>query len=251
MAQFVEKVFRSRQVLLEILRDRGYDTTGPDKFGPEEIRAALAAAPNGRTLEFTVKAKEGAKVPTPNVRVYTIMTRLKQRLPGFMANLVPQPGLDETSAARDMTALSSPVDPAQTSVICLINELDNENRIPDVFYKESAAAWRRHKIRLTFFSMDTLLFNPLKHVLVPKHEIVPEEQHEALLNSLYVLNKSQFPGISYSDAAVRVLGAVPGDIIKVTRASPTAGEVVLYRNVTYPGGESNVGGEADSDEEED
>lgn len=247
MAQFVEKVFRSRQVLLDILRDRGYDTTGPDKFGPEEIREALAATPNGRQLEFTVKAKEGAKVPTPNIRVYTVVIRLKQRLGGFIQNLLPQPGLEDT-AARDMSVLSSPLDPAQTSVIVLINELDNENRIPDVFYKESANAWRRHKIRLTFFSMDSLLFNPMKHVLVPKHEIVPEEQHEALLNSLYVTNKTQFPRISYSDPIVRVLGAVPGDILKITRASPTAGEAILYRTVTYPGGESDVGNPDEDDE---
>jgi DNA-directed RNA polymerase subunit H len=96
--------------------------------------------------------------------------------------------------------------------------------------------------------MDSLLFNPVKHVLVPKHEIVPEEQHEALLNSLYVTNKAQFPRISYSDPIVRVLGAVPGDILKITRASPTAGETILYRTVTYPGGESDVGNPDEDDE---
>jgi hypothetical protein len=43
MAQFVEKVFRSRQTLLDVLHDRGYDTTGAQKFGPEEIREAIQA----------------------------------------------------------------------------------------------------------------------------------------------------------------------------------------------------------------
>ena len=65
MAQYIEKVFRSRQVLLDILKERGYDTTGVEKYGPNEIREALVATPNGKALEFTVKAREGMTPATP------------------------------------------------------------------------------------------------------------------------------------------------------------------------------------------
>ena len=87
MSQFVEKVFRSRQTLLEVLHDRGYDTVGTSKFGPEEIREALAATPNGKGLEFTVKAREGQIVPTPTVRVYIFLGRIKQKLPVELRDL--------------------------------------------------------------------------------------------------------------------------------------------------------------------
>jgi len=227
MAQFVEKVFRSRQTLLEVLHDRGYDTTGAEKFGPDEIREALAAAPNGKALEFTLKAREGQSVPTPTVRVYVFSIRLKQKLPGFLTSLETPVGASEPTA-RQPDKLGSPVDPALTSVICLINE-----PVVPVFNQASVNAWVQRNLRLSFFFMDSFQMNPLKHYLVPPHEIVPKEQHEALMKGLYITQKSQFPLIRYhEDPITRVIGSVPGDIIKITRPSPTSGEYVIYRICT-------------------
>jgi len=227
MAQFVEKVFRSRQTLLEVLHERGYDTTGAEKFGPDEIREALAAAPNGKALEFTLKAREGQSVPTPTVRVYVFSIRLKQKLPGFLTSLETPVGASEPTA-RQPDKLGSPVDPALTSVICLINE-----PVVPVFNQASVNAWVQRNLRLSFFFMDSFQMNPLKHYLVPPHEIVPKEQHEALMKGLYITQKSQFPLIRYhEDPITRVIGSVPGDIIKITRPSPTSGEYVIYRICT-------------------
>jgi DNA-directed RNA polymerase subunit H (RpoH/RPB5) len=227
MAQFVEKVFRSRQTLLEILHERGYDTTGAEKFGPDEIREALAATPNGKALEFTLKAREGQSVPTPTVRVYVFSIRLKQKLPGFLTSLETPVGASEPTA-RQPDKLGSPVDPALTSVICLINE-----PVVPVFNQASVNAWVQRNLRLSFFFMDSFQMNPLKHYLVPPHEIVPKEQHEALMKGLYITQKSQFPLIRYhEDPITRVIGSVPGDIIKITRPSPTSGEYVIYRICT-------------------
>jgi DNA-directed RNA polymerase subunit H len=70
----------------------------------------------------------------------------------------------------------------------------------------------------------------LKHVLVPKHEIVPEEFHKKLLDSVYITTKAKLPEIKYHiDPITRCIGAVPGDIIRITRPSQSSGETVLYR----------------------
>ena len=75
--------------------------------------------------------------------------------------------------------------------------------------------------------------NPLKHYLVPAHEIIPRDQHEVLMKGLYITQKSQFPLIRYHDDPItRVIGAVPGDLIKITRPSPSAGEYIVYRFCT-------------------
>lgn len=228
MSQFVEKVFRSRQTLLEVLHDRGYDTVGTSKFGPEEIREALAATPNGKGLEFTVKAREGQIVPTPTVRVYIFLGRIKQKLPGFITSLETPVGVAPEASSRQPDKLGSPVDPAHTSIICLINE-----PVVPVFNQASVNAWAIRNLRLSFFYMDSFLMNPLKHYLVPLHEIVPNEQHEALMKSLYITQKSQFPFIRYhEDPITRVVGSVPGDILKITRPSPSAGEYIVYRLCT-------------------
>ena len=73
-------------------------------------------------------------------------------------------------------------------------------------------------------------FNIFKHKLVPKHEIITPEETKALFEE-YRVEPYQLPQIKVSDIATIAIGAKPGDIVKVTRDSPTAGEFVSYRYV--------------------
>ena len=70
----------------------------------------------------------------------------------------------------------------------------------------------------------------LNHELVPKHEILSEKEAKELLETLNI-TKDQLPKILSKDPVVKILGAKPGDIIKITRRSATAGEAVYYRVV--------------------
>ncbi len=68
------------------------------------------------------------------------------------------------------------------------------------------------------------------HILVPKHEILSEEEAEELLRILGV-NREQLPKIKATDPIAKEIGAKPGDIVKITRESRTAGKSVFYRLV--------------------
>lgn len=69
------------------------------------------------------------------------------------------------------------------------------------------------------------------HVLVPLHEKISEEEKQALLDK-YNITSKQLPKIDIKDAALAHLDVQPGDVIKITRKSPTAGLTVFYRGVT-------------------
>ena len=73
-------------------------------------------------------------------------------------------------------------------------------------------------------------FNIFEHELVPKHEILSEEEREELLKK-YNIRPYQIPHIKRTDPTVFLIGAKPGDIIKIIRKSPTAGVYVTYRYV--------------------
>lgn len=73
-------------------------------------------------------------------------------------------------------------------------------------------------------------FNIFKHELVPKHEILSSEEAKELLEK-YRLKPYQLPRIKPSDVAVIAIGAKTGDILEITRKSPTAGKHVSYRYV--------------------
>ncbi|HLG37152.1 MAG TPA: DNA-directed RNA polymerase subunit H [Nitrososphaera sp.] len=68
------------------------------------------------------------------------------------------------------------------------------------------------------------------HAYQPKHEILPKKDSEQILKK-YNTKPSQLPYIMISDKALEDLDVRPGDIIKITRKSSTAGESVYYRYV--------------------
>jgi DNA-directed RNA polymerase subunit H len=74
------------------------------------------------------------------------------------------------------------------------------------------------------------VFDLFEHKLVPKHEILTQEEREQLL-AKYRVQPYQLPQIKSSDPAVKVIDAKPGDILRVIRKSPTAGIHVAYRYV--------------------
>ena len=74
------------------------------------------------------------------------------------------------------------------------------------------------------------VFDIFEHKLVPKHEILTQEERDKVLAE-YRVKPYQLPQIKASDPAVKAIGAKPGDILRITRKSQTAGEHIAYRYV--------------------
>ncbi|MGQ0637986.1 MAG: DNA-directed RNA polymerase subunit H [Nitrososphaerota archaeon] len=68
------------------------------------------------------------------------------------------------------------------------------------------------------------------HIYVPKHEIITKKEAEEVLEKFHT-KPTEMPLIYVTDPAIKGLGVKPGDMIKITRKSATAGESVYYRYV--------------------
>jgi DNA-directed RNA polymerase subunit H len=77
---------------------------------------------------------------------------------------------------------------------------------------------------------EELPFKITDHMLVPKHELMPPEEATAILKR-YNASPHEFPFVLSTDPAAKSIGAKPGDFVKVTRSSETAGETTYYRYV--------------------
>ncbi len=68
------------------------------------------------------------------------------------------------------------------------------------------------------------------HVYVPKHEIMSKKEAEEVLEK-YNCKPTELPLIFANDPAILGLGVKPGDMIRITRKSPTAGKSLYFRYV--------------------
>ncbi|MGI0079774.1 MAG: DNA-directed RNA polymerase subunit H [Nitrososphaerales archaeon] len=68
------------------------------------------------------------------------------------------------------------------------------------------------------------------HKLVPKHEILAEQEKKNILTE-FNATEDQFPFLFSTDPVAREIGAKPGDMVKITRISDTAGDAIYYRYV--------------------
>ena len=68
------------------------------------------------------------------------------------------------------------------------------------------------------------------HMLVPKHEIMTEEEISEEFSDVDYDFKD-LPKIRANDPVVEAIGAEPGNVLRITRESQTAGEFVTYRIV--------------------
>ncbi|MDX1533153.1 MAG: DNA-directed RNA polymerase subunit H [Nitrosopumilaceae archaeon] len=68
------------------------------------------------------------------------------------------------------------------------------------------------------------------HIYVPKHEIISKKEAEEVLHN-FNCKPTELPLIFVNDPAIIGLGVKPGDMIKITRKSSTAGESIYYRYV--------------------
>ena len=69
-----------------------------------------------------------------------------------------------------------------------------------------------------------------KHTLTPKHLKIGEKEKAQIFEKYHVSSK-EMPKILKTDSAIKEMDAKPGDVIKIARKSPTAGESIFYRVV--------------------
>ena len=73
-------------------------------------------------------------------------------------------------------------------------------------------------------------FKVSTHYLIPRHELLTKEEATQVL-ARYNATPSQFPYIQSTDAIAKEVGAKPGDVVRITRRSETAGTSTYYRYV--------------------
>jgi DNA-directed RNA polymerase subunit H (RpoH/RPB5) len=209
----LQVLFRSRQTLLKLLADRGYNTKPYEKFGPIEIAAMAAAASGaGGPGSFRMDLERDTAEVINKCRVIYSINRVKNRLSSFLDEQMEEGG-------------TNPLNAASTELVIILLE-----PVVETFHAAALNALATKKLRVSFFQAHTIVNNPMEHVLQPKFELLPKSEHPEFLRTNQIKTIANLPFIKFhEDMVARVMGLLPGDIVKITRPSPSAGEYTSYR----------------------
>ena len=217
---FQHEVIKSFATLREMLRDRGADTASLERLSGEDV-AAMAAARNVFSFDL----------PSCRTRVvYELNPKFK---PADVRKHLPQPEAPDAPEARDEEgdgagssgsgeAGAAAEQPA--TFIVVSNEQPSNAALKGIL---------ETGLDVQMFQLRELQFNVSRHESVPRHEPVRDEAEIERVAKRYGLrSRFQMPLILSSDPMARYLALKHGQLVRITRVSPTAGDYVLYRCCT-------------------
>ncbi|KAK1378486.1 DNA-directed RNA polymerase, RPB5 subunit [Heracleum sosnowskyi] len=198
------RLYLARRTVLEMLKDRGCSVE------QSEIDMSLA--------EFRTRFGEVAS--------QDLLDRLRFSVPSISRPseevLVVFCGTDEIRKQAMSTILFQLThDSSRPRVILVLQSKMN-------FHAQKLAA--ESSFQIETFHITDLLVNITKHKMLPKHEIVSDEEQQRLLNKLDV-QPSQIPRMLVTDPIVKYYRLEKGQILKVTYDGPSTGAIVTYRCV--------------------
>jgi DNA-directed RNA polymerase subunit H (RpoH/RPB5) len=97
------------------------------------------------------------------------------------------------------------------------------SKFKDSFYK------KKHFRNVFIFDIKNIQVNILNHELVPKHEIIRDENEIEKILLKCNCNSSQLPIISKNDPVSKLFMCTQGDIFRIIRTSKTCGNYYYYR----------------------
>lgn len=201
--QNVLSIYNSRINILEQLDLQNFNTTDYETFSINEIDAMLSNSQLDMLLSTNDKTRKAY------VKYY------------FTAKQIRPGNLDEI--IEDLYTIENVLSKKDTLIIVIEDE-PNDTIINKIKY-----LYDHDGIFVIIHNIHRLQFNILNHKLVPKCNILSDEEIVELKKTLNISKLTQLPEISRFDPQALAIGIRPGQVIQLRRESPTAMFEKYYR----------------------
>ena len=206
----ISKIYKSRNIILKILKSRGFNVDDWSDFSVTEVQAMFNSKELDMLLENpTTKKKVYVKYHLSGTKGGTSMSRLgTSHIYDYVDDLFD---IEDVLTSNDDLIIISKDKTNQT-----IKDL-----IEQLFIKD--------KKFVNIYNFHDYLFNVLEHEMQPKFRILSEEEKQKIMKQYNITKDKEFPDISRFDPVSQAMGVRPGEVMEITRSSPTAVKSVYFR----------------------
>lgn len=206
----ISKIYKSRNIILNILKSRGFNVDDWSDFSVTEVQAMFNSKELDMLLENpTTKKKVYVKYHLSGTKGGTSMSRLgTSHIYDYVDDLFD---IEDVLTSNDDLIIISKDKTNQT-----IKDL-----IEQLFIKD--------KKFVNIYNFHDYLFNVLEHEMQPKFRILSEEEKQKIMKQYNIIKDKEFPDISRFDPVSQAIGVRPGEVMEITRSSPTAVKSVYFR----------------------
>jgi DNA-directed RNA polymerase subunit H (RpoH/RPB5) len=195
----ITQVYSARNNLLAILEETGYDVSDYVHCGIQQVGAMMET----NQLDLLLTHQTGKKI--------FVKFNLDSKL-------------NVSSEACSFYENDPPILTKEDSLMIIVKSDPNDTMISAI-----DTLWNYSNLYVSVISIRRLQFNILKHVQVPKHEILTPEETTELFQTHNLKTNADLPSISRYDPVAVVLCMRPGMVCRIHRKSKTSVLTYYYR----------------------
>ena len=198
-ATSITQVYSARNNLLSILEESGYDVSDYVHCGIQQVGAMMET----NQLDLLLTHHTGKKI--------FVKFNLDSKL-------------NVASEACSFYENDPPILTKEDNLMIIVKSDPNDTMISAI-----DTLWNYSNLYVSVISIRRLQFNILKHVQVPKHEILTPEETAELFQTHNLKTNADLPSISRYDPVAVVLCMRPGMVCRIHRKSKTSVLTYYYR----------------------
>lgn len=200
----ISKLFISRTVILDILKNnRGFDVGDYEGMGAHELQAMCK---NKQMDMLITNVETGRKI---FIKYHLEPPKLKQ-------NHIYE-------YVEDLFDMEQILD-SDDELLIITND-----KINDTLRELLSNIYKNDNKFVSVLNLNDYLFNILAHEMVPPHRVLFQDEKDTIYKKYYITSDKELPEISRFDPVALAMGIRPGELVEITRSSPTAITTKYYR----------------------
>lgn len=221
-SSLIAQIYKSRSVLLELMKKQGYNTQDYQGFSVNEVNTMKTNNQLDMILEKIGITSINYDDEKGNAEEEEeLQNHEKIYIKYYLGKSLRPSNLQEM--IDDLFTVEEVLTKKDTLLVVVKDEV-NETLINTVKH-----IWESEKIFIVLLPLKRLQFNILEHILVPPHRVLNESEKINIKNRYNIVNDNEFPELSRFDPVAQAIGIRPGQVCEINRPSKTAISAPYYR----------------------